>query len=271
MSDPYAGSAPSGPAPYGPAPYGSAPYAVVPRPPAEPSTGAGWTVVALLSWWPFGLAAYPHTQRATVALASGDREGARAEGAKARRIGIVGLVYGIVVSVVLMIAVLVGTVGLAVSMIDAPGPARLESATSYAADDEPGSGPADGTPVWDLREGDCYLTAGLDDVVRTVAVVPCAERHGGELYDLAYVPGDAFAPTDNLTEPAFPGPVPLDRYAEDACIAAFETATGTPARQSGLHFWHRAPDPWDWRSLDRRITCFAESDADDLTGRLSDR
>jgi hypothetical protein len=102
MSDPYAGSAPSGPTPYGPAPYGSAPYAVVPRPPAEPSTGAGWTVVALLSWWPFGLAAYPHTQRATVALASGDREGARAEGAKARRIGIVGLVYGIVVSVVLM-------------------------------------------------------------------------------------------------------------------------------------------------------------------------
>ncbi len=48
---------------------------------------------------------------------------------------------------------------------------RTESATSYAADDEPGSGPEAGTDVWELREGDCYLTEGLTEVVRTASSI----------------------------------------------------------------------------------------------------
>lgn len=246
-------------------------YQPVARPPAEPSTGEGWTIVALLSWWPFGIAAYPHTQRATAALAAGDRQAAAAEGAKARRIGITGLVTAIVLTCALTIGLFGGVIALAFWFEDVELAADAGTSTRYVDDDEPGSGPVDGTPVWELHEGSCYLIDGLTDVVRTVTVVQCAEPHGGEVYELAYVPGDAFAETDGLTEPAFPGPAPLARYADDACQAAFWTATGTSAQESGLHLWHRAPDPWDWRSLDRRITCFAESDADDLTGRIGDQ
>jgi hypothetical protein len=246
------------------APLGFQPTA---RPPAEPSTGEGWSIVALLAWWPFGIAAYPHTQRATAALAAGDRPTAAAHGARARRIGIASVVS----SIALAVGSLSGFVALAFWLEDVAQATEAATSTRYVDDDQPGSGPVDGTPVWELLKGSCYLTDGLTDVVRTVAVVPWPEPHGGELYELAYVPGDAFAATDGLTEPPYPGDAPVARYAEDACRAAFETATGTPAQQSGLHFWHTAPDPWDWRLLDRQITCFAESDADDVTGPLSGR
>jgi hypothetical protein len=242
-------------------------FQAVARPPAEPSTGEGWSIVALLAWWPFGIAAYPHTQRATAALAAGDRPSAAAHGARARRIGIAGLVF----SIALPVGLLSGIVALAYWLEDVAQATDAATSTRYVDDDQPGSGPVDGTPVRELQEGSCYLTDGLTDVVRTVAVVQCAEPHGGELYGFAYVPGDEFAPTDGLTEPPYPGPAPVARYAADACRAAFETATGTSAQQSGLPFWHIAPDPWDWRSLDRRIACFAESDADDVTGRVGGR
>lgn len=250
--------------PYSPYP----PYGTAPRPPAAPSTGAGWTMVAMLSWWPFGLAAYSHSQVATAALAAGDEQRAGAEGAKARRIGIAGLVYAIVVSSVLMLAILVGTFALFFQLIDAEASARQESATSYADDDEPGSGPADGTSVWELREGDCYLTGGLTDVVRTVTVVPCAEPHGGELYDITYVADHALEQNDGGTYPEYPGDAWMARYTDDVCRANLEEQTGTSVAKSGLHYWYMAPDAWDWRLLDRRIACLVESDTDDLTGRV---
>ncbi|MFD7310173.1 hypothetical protein [Promicromonospora sp. NPDC059942] len=246
-------------------------YQPPPRPPAEPSTGAGWTIVALLAWWPFGAAAYPHTQRATVALGAGDRRTAETEGARARRIGIAGLVTYIVLTVVLMVGGIGGAVALGFWFEDVEQAADAATSTRYVDDDQPGSGPVDGTPVRELNEGSCYLVDGLTDVVRTVAAVKCAEPHGGELYELTYVASDAFGATDGVPEAAYPGPAVMARYAEDVCRKAFETATGTTAQESGLHFWHMASDPWDWRTQNRRIACFAESDVDDLTARVSDR
>ncbi|WP_020016278.1 septum formation family protein [Promicromonospora sukumoe] len=262
------------PDPYAPArsPY-DAPtsYQPLPRPPAEPSTGAGWSIVALLAWWPFGVAAYPHTQRATAALGAGDRQTFAAEGAKARRIGIAGLVFYIALTCLLTVGGLAGVVALGFWFEDVEIAADAATSTRYVDDDQPGSGPIDGTSVRELSEGSCYLTDGLTDVVRTVEVVRCAEPHGGELYRLTHVPSDAFGQTDGVTEPAFPGPAVMARYADETCRAAFESATGTTAEDSGLHFWHTAPDPWDWRALDRQLSCFAESDADDLTARVSER
>ncbi|WP_423462340.1 septum formation family protein [Promicromonospora sp. MS192] len=265
---PYA-LAPGVPAPGVPAPdaAGPAPYHPVPRPPAPPSSGIGWTIVALLSWWPFGLWAYPHTQRATLALATGDLEQASAEAAKARRAGITGLVCTIVVSLVLTVAMLVGFVALVLWGESRLGPP--ESATSYVADNEPGSGPADGTSVWELREGDCYLTDGLTDVVRTVAVVPCDEPHGGELYEVTYIAGGALREDFGTTYPDYPGDPWMAEHADEACRAALAKATGGPADGAGLHVWHTAPDAWDWRAQDRRIACLAESETD-VVGPVGD-
>lgn len=262
MTDPYA------PVPdaYRPAP-GPAP---VPRPPAPPSTGAGWTVVALLSLWPFGLLAYPHTQRATAALAAGDLEQAAAEGARARRAGIAGLVVAIVLTCVLTVALTAGTVGLAVWLERQLGPAADRPHSGYPADDVPGSGPAEGTSVWELHEGDCYLTDGLTDVVRTVAVVPCDQPHGGELFDITYVAASALEPADDAGDPEYPGDPWMARYAAQVCRDSFEEHTGSPADDAGLHLWHTAPDAWDWRAEGRRIACLAESDTA-LTGQVGDR
>ncbi|MBA8811596.1 hypothetical protein FHX71_005603 [Promicromonospora sukumoe] len=235
------------------------------RPAAEPSTGAGWTVVGLLSWWPFGVTAYPHTQRATAALAAGDREQAAAEGAKARRIGIAGLVFAIVITCAAVVAMTAGL--LALGFWTASQEDRTESATSYAADDEPGSGPEAGTDVWELREGDCYLTEGLTDVVRTVDVVPCDEPHGGELFDITYVADKVLVQNDDGSYPDYPGDAWMARYADEVCLAELEKQNGTLAERSNLHRWHMAPDAWDWRTMDRRIACLVESDTD-LTGRV---
>lgn len=266
---PYPPRAAAGDA-YPPAPHvpGADPYRPAPRPPAAPSTGAGWTIVGLLSWWPFGLWAYPHTQRATLALAAGDHEQASAEGRKARRAGVTGLVYGIAVTVVLTVAMVAGSVALLLwtgSQLD-----RTESATSYAADDEPGSGPADGTSVWDLREGDCYLTDGLTDVVRTVAVVPCDEPHGGELYGITYVAHGELPASLDHGYPEYPGDRWMAEHADEACRAELAEQTGAPANGSGPRLWHMAPDAWDWRAQDRRIACLAESGAE-LVGRVGDQ
>jgi len=233
------------------------------RRPAEPSTGAGWGIVALLVWWPFGVAAYPYTQRATAALAAGDRATAAAQGARARRIGIAALVLGITLPALL----LAGFIAFAFWVEGVAQATEAATTTQYVDDDQPGSGPVNGTSVWTLDEGSCYLTDGLTEVVRTVAVVPCAEPHGGELLGRTDVPSDTFGGA----EATYPGPAPLARYATDSCRRLFEEATGAVADAPGLHLWHTTPDPWDWRSGDRRITCFAESDADDVTGSLSDR
>ncbi|MFI2362335.1 CD225/dispanin family protein [Promicromonospora sp. NPDC019610] len=271
-SDPYAPAAAPYQAPTSQSPYDvPTSYQLPPRPPAEPSTGAGWTIVALLAWWPFGLAAYPHTQRASAALGAGDRRTAEAEGARARRVGIAGLVCSIVLAVVLTVGWTGGAVALGFWFEDVVRAADAATSTRYVDDDQPGSGPVDGTPVGELSEGSCYLVDGLTDVVRTVATVRCAEPHGGELYELAYVPSDAFGATDGVPEAGYPGPAVMARYAENVCREAFETATGSTTQESGLHFWHTASDPWDWRAQNRRIACFAESDADDLTARLGDR
>lgn len=238
------------------------------RPVAEPSTGAGWTVVALLTWWPFGIAAYPHTQRATAALAAGDRGQATTEGAKARRVGIAALVFAIVLTCATLVATMVGVFALAFWAESQPD--RTESATSYAADDGAGSGPADGTSVWELREGECYLTDDLTDVVRTVAVVPCDEPHGGELYDITYVADKALTKNEDGSYPDYPGDAWMADYADEVCRAELEDQTAAPVEQSGLHHWHMAPDAWDWRGEDRRIACLVESDTA-LTGRVGSR
>lgn len=248
-----------------------APHRGAARPPAEPSTGTGWTVVALLSWWPLGIAAYSHSQRAAVALASGDRPRAEAEAAKARRAGIAGLVVSVALSVLLAVALVAGTLTLLVRVIDAQAAARAESSTSYVADDAPGSGPADGTLVRDLRPGTCYLVDGLTEVVRTVSVVPCDEPHGGEMYHRGAVPSDAFGVQGADALPEYPGDAETERYVDEACRAAFENETGTSVEASGLHYWYVAPDAWDWRAQDRTTACLVESGADDLTGRVGDR
>ena len=266
VPDPYAPLA-LRPDPYLPAPYqpGPAPHQVAPRPAPEPSTGAGWAFVALLTWWPFGVAAYPHTQRATAALAAGDREQAATEGRKARRIGIAALVFTIVVTCAALVATTVGL--FALGFWAAAQDDRTESATSYAADDEPGSGPAAGTSVWELHEGDCYLTDDLTDVVQTVAVVPCDEPHGGEVYDITYVADKALVQNEDGSYPDYPGDAWMAEYADKVCLAELEERTATPVERSGLHHWYMAPDAWDWRTLDRRIACLVESDTA-LTGRV---
>jgi hypothetical protein len=241
--NPYAPAASPAPAPSG--------VHAPPRPAGAPSTGLDWAVVALVFCWPFALAAMPHTLRASRALGAGDRIAAAAEGARARRLGIWGLVVGLVLSVLTVAGVVVGAVVVVPRAIAGEDPAAWE----VVVDPDPGSGPADGVPVRDLLEGACYDTRGLTEVVARVEVVDCVEPHGGEMY-LEVGGSNAFRAFDDkdAKEP-YPGDIALAEKVEARCAERLAALTDDP---DAFDVWHVAPASWEWRSGITDAQCFAE-------------
>lgn len=236
-----------------------------PRPPALPSTGLGWTVVALLFCWPFALAALPHTLRSSRALGAGDSTVATTEGARARRLGIWGLAVGLVLSVLTFVGSVVVAAAVIVPHLVTEGD---PTASRLAVGPVPGSGPADGTPVRDLRDGACYDTGGLTDMVARVEVVDCAEPHGGEMYYYAEA-SRAFRQFDDKDPTVkFPGDVALDRHVETLCAERLASLTdGTDA----FDIWYVVPASWEWRSGITDAQCFAEPRDGITSGSIATR
>lgn len=254
---------PYAPGPQRPAPGPPSPSAPA-RPPAPPSTGLGWTIVALFSCWPFAVAALPHTRRSSRALGAGDTTMAAAEGAQARRLGIWGLVVGLVLSTLLTTAVMVAAINVMMPFLAAGAVAQ---SSGSLVDPGPGSGPEDGTPVRDLRDGACYDTGGLTEVVARVETVDCDQPHGGEMYYYTDLSAD-FRDFDDGYTPEFPGDTALAQHVESVCDEKLAALTGDA---DAFDVWSVAPDSWEWRSGITSGQCFAEARDGAGTGSIATR
>ncbi len=69
----------------------TAPVPPVPLPAQEPKPEVGWVIAAFILFWPTAIPALFASQRASRALGAGDWITARAEGARARKFGIISV------------------------------------------------------------------------------------------------------------------------------------------------------------------------------------
>lgn len=102
--------------------------------------------------------------------------------------------------------------------------------------------------VMTLQVGDCFDDAAeFEEVVFTVAAVPCSEAHDNEVYSIipVTVPG-----------PAFPGVTELQDFAYEACVGTpFSDYVGIDYLDSALEVFSFTPTEESWDGGDRSVTC----------------
>jgi hypothetical protein len=102
--------------------------------------------------------------------------------------------------------------------------------------------------VMTLQIGDCFDDAAeFEEVVFTVAAIPCSEAHDNEVYSIipVTVPG-----------PAFPGVTELQDFAYEACVGApFSDYVGIDYLDSALEVFSFTPTEESWDGGDRSVTC----------------
>jgi hypothetical protein len=118
-------------------------------------------------------------------------------------------------------------------------------------------------PPASLAVGDCFNTdqfaPGRSIDRGGVHVVPCSDPHQHEVYAIEGDPDPTGSP--------FPGDLVMSAFADDACLAAFESALGVGYRQSSLDFATIKPDATSWKAGDRAVICVLhDADFADLTG-----
>ena len=102
--------------------------------------------------------------------------------------------------------------------------------------------------VMELQVGDCFNDpADLEEVVFSVAAVPCSEAHDNEVY--AMIPVTGFGT-------AFPGDEALQDFGYDACVGEpFREYVGTDYFGSALEVFIFTPTEESWNTGDREIAC----------------
>jgi hypothetical protein len=118
-------------------------------------------------------------------------------------------------------------------------------------------------PPATLAVGDCFDTdqfaPGRSIDPHGLHLVACADPHQHQVYAIE---GDA-----DPTGAPFPGDLAMEAFADDACLADFESALGVSYRTSSMDFATIKPDATSWKAGDRAVIC-AVHDADfaELTG-----
>jgi hypothetical protein len=116
----------------------------------------------------------------------------------------------------------------------------------------------------DLEVGQCFLLP-IDDPPaedRAVWLVACEESHTHEVVDVIGYEG----PDD---DGAYPGPDPIQDWAEQACYARFEPFVGVPWTRSGIDIEVWWPSEDSWERDDRSVVCAVfPADGRRVTGTL---
>lgn len=102
--------------------------------------------------------------------------------------------------------------------------------------------------VTELRAGDCFdMPAGSQNAldVTEVKAVPCSGAHENEVY----------VATNYLGSDAYPGETAIWDYADQFCVAAFDTFVSTAYEDSLLDFGYFYPSEEGWAQGDQAITC----------------
>jgi hypothetical protein len=136
------------------------------------------------------------------------------------------------------------------------------------SDDKAGRGDdgriTDGGPVsvFDLRVGDCLRPDGDPKSELTeIHAVPCEEPHTQEVFALPDYEGEA--------GDVYPGESEIRRFADAACLEAFERYTGVDYLDSDLYFSYLHPSLDSWNSGDdRTIVCVIITPGEETTGSV---
>lgn len=127
---------------------------------------------------------------------------------------------------------------------------------------EPGPEVTTGEPVAvgasDLDVGDC-VAGGVPEQdaadVEQVDTLPCDTPHGGEVYALLDLEGEAY-----------PGDVVVTTQADEACLARFADFVGIAWERSRLEYWFYTPSPASWETGDREVACLVSDPTGPMTG-----
>ncbi|SDK81889.1 Septum formation [Nocardioides sp. YR527] len=115
--------------------------------------------------------------------------------------------------------------------------------------------------VADLQVGDCYNDPKPGSVKHTIGivdVVPCAQEHRWEIYQLAPIPGTSW-----------PGYGEVEDRTYESCRAAFIRLTADSNDGLSLSTYSFAPTEYEWNAGDHYATCIA-GNVFPSTGSISD-
>lgn len=114
--------------------------------------------------------------------------------------------------------------------------------------------------VFDLKVGDCLLPEkDTTGEVEKLNAVPCKEKHTQEVFALPKFKG----PGDDV----YPGEAEIRKFADAACLEAFESYTGTDYLNSNLFFSYLHPSLTSWNDDDdRTIACVIVNTGNETTG-----
>lgn len=113
----------------------------------------------------------------------------------------------------------------------------------------------------DLQVGDCYddpKPGGIKSALGIVDVVPCAQEHRWEIYQLAPIPGTSW-----------PGYSAVEDRTYESCRAAFIRLTADSNDGLSLSTYSFAPTEDEWNAGDHYATCIA-GNVFPSTGSISD-
>lgn len=107
------------------------------------------------------------------------------------------------------------------------------------------------------RVGDCFDDQS-DAAVETLPVVPCAEPHDNEIYEVFDLPGDSW-----------PGQEEVERMAAEGCLGPFADYVGTSLAESSLEAFPITPSEQSWaENDDRQVLCVVTDPAAQLEGSV---
>jgi hypothetical protein len=108
--------------------------------------------------------------------------------------------------------------------------------------------------AFSFRPGDCWDDPPLDQVVDSVAAVPCTQPHDAEVYAVY-----------DLDLPVFPGDDEVGTAAESGCIGRFAEFAGVEYAASRLEVVYLNPTQESWDEEDDRSVVCSVSDPDGPT------
>ena len=109
-----------------------------------------------------------------------------------------------------------------------------------------------------VRAGDCF-DAQDDESVETLPVVPCAEAHDNEIYEVFNLPGESW-----------PGLEEVQQAAAEGCLGPFAEYVGVSLAESSLDAFPITPSEESWNEQDdRTVLCVVTDPEGPVQGSLA--
>lgn len=146
-------------------------------------------------------------------------------------------------------------------------PPTTTTAPTTATTEPPSTTEPPGIPIDPavLGTGDCFEERVLSGQAQTefeesqTVEVDCEDPHRNEIYLITAMPDEAG------TE--FPGEEAVTEFADDACLAAFDSFVGLDYVESIWEIGYIVPTEESWPLPDRRVVCFVfNRDGDKVSG-----